>query len=63
MSIDKASFNNQISFSLLPTEPLLGFRVINCHVLCSDDRYRPIAGLELGLLFLKISYSKVFWKD
>jgi hypothetical protein len=63
MSIDKVDFHNQFSFSFLPTEPLIGLRLINCHVLCSNDSYSPVRGLELGLLFFKFSFIKVFWKD
>ena len=63
MNITNADFFSRVSLSFLPTEPLLGVRIINCHVLTGNDSYKPLIGLELGLLFFKISYTKLFLKD
>lgn len=49
-------FKNKISMELLPTETLLGLKTVNCEVLCEDNKYRPIIGIQIGLIFFTISY-------
>lgn len=61
--IDKAMFNHAFNITFLPKEPLLGVKGINCEVLCVDDVYRPLYGIEIGLVFFKISYVNLQWKD
>jgi hypothetical protein len=57
--IDHLNFKHKVSLELLPTETLFGIRVINCEVLCSDDEYRQMGGLELGFIFFTITYVKL----
>lgn len=63
IKVDKAMFDHRFNIAFLPSEPLLGIKGINCEVLCTDDVYRPVYGFEIGLLFFKFSYVKLFWKD
>jgi len=49
-------FKNKIALELLPTETLVGIKTINCEVLCEDDKYRKVYGVELGFLFFTFSY-------
>jgi hypothetical protein len=32
-------FKNKFNIEFLPTETLLGIRMINCEILCEDDLY------------------------
>lgn len=52
-------FKRRINVEFLPTETLLGIRTINCEVLCEDDKYRPVIGFELGLIFLTLSFANM----
>jgi hypothetical protein len=52
-------FKNKLSVEFLPTETLLGIKTVNCEVLCDDDIYRWVNGLEIGLIFLTISYVNI----
>ena len=52
-------FKRRINIEFLPTETLLGIRTINCEVLCEDDKYRPVIGFELGLIFLTLSFANM----
>ncbi len=54
--INPVVFKNKFSVQILPTETLLGIKTISCEVLCDDDVYRPISGIEIGLIFLTLSY-------
>ena len=54
--INQLQFKHKFNVEILPTETLLGVRIINCELLCEDDEYRPVIGFELGLIFLTISY-------
>ena len=54
--INPIVFKNKFSVQILPTETLLGIKTISCEVLCDDDVYRPISGIEIGLIFLTLSY-------
>jgi|TARA_B100000780_G_C20916115_1_gene364848 hypothetical protein len=49
-------FKNKIAIEILPTETLFGIKSINCEVLCEDDEYRKVLGVEIGLIFFTISY-------
>lgn len=49
-------FKNKLAIEMLPTETLLGIKTINCEVLCEDDKYRKVYGVEIGLIFFTISY-------
>jgi hypothetical protein len=52
-------FKNKLSVEFLPTETLFGLKTVNCEVLCDDDKYRWVNGLEIGLIFLTISYVNI----
>jgi hypothetical protein len=49
-------FKNKISLELLPTETLFGLKIINCEILCEDDKYRAVSGIEIGFIFFIITY-------
>lgn len=49
-------FKNKLSIELLPTETLIGIKVVNCNVLCEDDIYRPVIGIEIGFIFFTITF-------
>jgi|TARA_R110001592_G_scaffold10946_4_gene55370 hypothetical protein len=57
--INHLQFKRKLSLEFLPTETLLGVRVINCDVLCEDNEYRSIVGLEIGFIFFTIAYVKL----
>jgi hypothetical protein len=52
-------FKNRFNLELLPTETLLGVKLINCQVLCEDDVYRLVSGIEIGFVFFTISYANM----
>jgi|TARA_R110000787_G_scaffold104610_1_gene211827 hypothetical protein len=52
-------FKNKFNIEFLPTETLLGIRMINCEILCEDDIYRPVIGIEMGFIFFNIAYIKM----
>mgnify|MGYP003655888852 CR=1 FL=1 len=52
-------FKNKFNIEFLPTETLLGIRMINCEILCEDDIYRPVIGIEIGFIFFNIAYIKM----
>ena len=57
--INPLIFRNRFNIELLPTEPILGFKLINCQVLCEDDIYRLVSGIEIGFIFFTISYANM----
>jgi hypothetical protein len=57
--INHLNFKHKLNIEFLPTETLFGIRIINCEVLCSDEQYRSIGGLELGFIFFTITYVKL----
>lgn len=61
--INKETFSTKFSIEFLPTEMLIGIRVINCKVLCDDKKYRPVLGLELGFIFFKLTFVKMKWES
>ena len=54
--INPIIFKNKISIEMLPIQTLLGIKTISCEVLCEDDVYRPVSGIEIGLIFFTFSY-------
>jgi len=54
--VNPLQFKNKFSIEFLPTETLFGIKLINCEVLCTDKKYRPVMGIEVGLIFLTVSY-------
>jgi len=52
-------FKNRFNVEILPTEPILGIKLINCQVLCEDDVYRLVSGIEIGFVFFTISYANM----
>lgn len=50
------TFKHKFSLEILPTETLLGAKLINCDVLCDDKQYHSVIGIELGFIFFTISY-------
>ena len=61
--INKDTFSTKFSIEFLPTEMLIGIRVINCKVLCDDEKYRPVLGVELGFIFFKLTFVKMKWES
>lgn len=57
--INPLIFKNRFNIEFLPTEPLLGVKLINCQVLCEDDVYRLVSGIEIGFTFFTISYANM----
>ena len=49
-------FKKKFAVQILPTETLLGIKTVSCEVLCEDDIYRPIKGIEIGFVFFTFSY-------
>jgi|TARA_R110002072_G_scaffold165385_2_gene318554 hypothetical protein len=58
--IDHLQFKSKFSLEVLPTETLFGIKTVNCEVLCEDDKYRPMGGVELGFIFFTITFVKLF---
>ena len=54
--INPVVFKNRFSVQILPTETLFGIKTVSCDVLCEDNVYRPITGIEIGLVFFTFSY-------
>jgi hypothetical protein len=52
-------FKNKVSIELLPTETLFGLKLINCEILCDDDKYHSVYGIEMGFIFFTISYANM----
>ena len=57
--INPLIFKNRVNVEFLPTEPILGIKLINCEVLCEDERYRQVTGIEIGFIFFTISYGNM----
>ena len=57
--IDPIQFKNKFSVEFLPTETLFCMKLVNCEVLCTDKIYRPVTGIEIGLIFLTLSYVNI----
>lgn len=60
--VDRTMFKRKFYVSFLPPEILLGFKTLNCKVLAEDDVYRPMYGLEIGFIFLTITFIHISWK-
>lgn len=61
-NITEDVFNHRFAITLLPKEPLIGLKINNVEVLCVDEKFRPLFGIELGFLFFTLSYSHINWK-
>ena len=57
--INQLQFKSKLSVEVLPTETLLGVKLINCEVLCEDDEYRPMIGVEVGFIFFYYNICKI----
>tara|TARA_R110000796_G_scaffold97205_2_gene204097 strand:- start:287 stop:475 length:189 start_codon:yes stop_codon:yes gene_type:complete len=57
--INPIIFKNKFSVQILPAETLLGVKTVNCEVLCEDDIYRSMTGIEIGLIFFTFSYVNI----
>ena len=57
--VDPIIFKNKFSIEFLPTETLLGLKTINCEVLCVDNEYRWVNGIEIGLVFFTFTYANM----
>jgi hypothetical protein len=57
--VDPIIFKNKFSIEFLPTETLLGLKTINCEVLCEDNEYRWVNGIEIGLIFFTFTYANM----
>ena len=60
--INKNTFKHKMHIEALPTEPLVGIKVINCKIKCEDDIYRPVIGVQFGFLFFNLTYLHMMWK-
>ena len=58
--INHLQFKHKFSLEFLPTETLLGIKILNCEVLCEENEYRPVGGIEIGFIFFTISFVKLF---
>lgn len=61
-NVTKEVFNHKVGLTLLPAEPLVGLKIHNAEVLCADEKFRPLIGIELGFLFFTFSYTNVTWR-
>jgi|688.fasta_scaffold08951_12 hypothetical protein len=61
-TITPENFKHKIYLEFFPRETLLGVKTINTSILCNDDEFRPIAGLEFGFIFFKICYAHMSTK-
>jgi hypothetical protein len=52
-------FKNKFSIEFFPTETLLGIKTVNCEVLCEDDKYRWVNGIEIGFIFFTFTYANM----
>tara|TARA_R110000851_G_scaffold100671_2_gene216360 strand:+ start:1815 stop:1979 length:165 start_codon:yes stop_codon:yes gene_type:complete len=50
---------NVFNLVLLPEEPMLGIQLINASCVVEDDQIKKVIGLELGLLFIKLSWIRI----
>ena len=57
--IDPYLLRWRFDVSFFPKETLFGFKIVNCEVLCEDDLYRHVYGLEVGFIFFTISYINI----
>ena len=57
--IDPQILKHRFDFVPFPDEILFGFKILNFEVLCEDDEYRRVYGLELGYIFFTFSYINI----
>jgi len=56
-------FEHKLNIEILPSEPLIGIKFINCHILHKDNIDRPLFRVEIGILFLTLSYTNIDYSD
>ena len=57
--IDPLILKNRFDFVPFPKEILFGIKILNFEVLCEDDEYRQVYGLEVGYIFFTASYINI----
>ena len=57
--INPLNWKHKTAIEFLPTETLLGIKLINCEVMCEDDLYRQASGIEVGFIFFTILYVNI----
>jgi hypothetical protein len=50
---------NMINLVLLPNEPMLGIQILNAPCVVEDEEIKKMIGLEIGLLFIKLSWVRI----
>jgi len=60
---EKGKLSNSFNIEFLPREPLIGLNLRNCKLIDDEGKERPLYGIELGLLFIKIGYVNVDYSD
>ncbi len=57
-------FTREFYCELLPEQPLVGIKVIpNQKIIGDDGKDRPMFRIEIGFLFLVLSYTNVDYSD
>ena len=57
--IDPLLLKHRFNVSFFPNEILFGFKIVNCEVLCDDDKYRNVYEIEVGYIFFTASYINI----
>ena len=55
--------SREYNVEIMPKEPLLGIKFINCRLVCDDNVERPLFRIEIGILFLLFSYTNVDYRE
>jgi len=50
---------NVFNLILLPEEPMLGVLIVNSRCVVEEDKIGRVIGLEIGLLFIKLTWIKI----
>lgn len=53
------TFKHNVNFTFLGKSILFGLSIAKMEAKCSDDQWRPLTVVELGLFFFKISYHNI----
>jgi len=56
-------FSRQFYCEFLPTQPLIGIKLGNGDLIGDDGVGRPMFRIEVGLLFILLSYTNVDYSD
>jgi len=59
----KRQFQNQFYIEFLPKEPLVGVKILDRIMICEDNKERPMFRIEIGFLFIIISYTNVNYNE